>query len=35
MTRVFAFEQRMNEKRKHEQCQRNDKEIFQIFNKKR
>jgi hypothetical protein len=35
MTRVFAFEQRMSERRRHEQCQKNDKKIFQIFNKER
>jgi hypothetical protein len=35
MTRIFAFEQRMNEKRKHEQCQKSDKKISQVFNKKR
>jgi hypothetical protein len=35
MTRIFAFEQRMNEKKRHEQCQKNDKKISQVFNKER
>jgi hypothetical protein len=35
MTRIFAFEQWMSERKKHKQCQKNDKEISEIFNKER
>jgi hypothetical protein len=35
MTRIFAFKQRMNEKKRHEQCQKSDRKISQVFNKER
>jgi hypothetical protein len=36
MTRIFAFKQRMNQRKKHEQRQKNHWKIFkQVFNKKR
>jgi hypothetical protein len=35
MTRIFAFEQWMSEKKRHEQRQKSDKKISQVFNKKR
>jgi hypothetical protein len=36
MTRVFAFEQRMNQKRRYEQRQKNHWKIFeQVYNKER